>query len=218
MTIGDVLAVVFFVIGLWISSWAVLVGVALLFPARAAASQSLLAKRPWRAIVTGAIVAATAGLVAIFLINQPSGLGKLVGWAGLAVLFGIATLGAAGLSRLLGERLSEQHPSASGWSTLARGAGLLIVSGLVPLLGWFAIVPLSIVASLGAGWLALWKRTGEKKVSLIEVVDLEHDSLLQSTLEPTYVFRPQSTLAPPATTPNGSATPPVEMTNAEALR
>lgn len=215
MTIGDVLAVVFFVIGLWISTWALLVGVALLFPARATGCQTLLAQRPWRALITGAILVATAGLVAIMLLRQPNGLGKLLGWAGLAALLGIAALGASGLSLLLGERLAHQQPDASKWSTLARGAGLLVVSGIVPLLGWFGVVPLSIVASLGAGWLSLWKRTAQPPDNSAAVATETIDRApwpAQSTLAPQ-----SSSATPPVFSPNGATSSP-ELASSEALQ
>ncbi|MDF2439266.1 MAG: hypothetical protein JWN98_250 [Abditibacteriota bacterium] len=224
MTIGDVLAVVFFVIGLWISTWALLVGMALLFPARAASGQSVLAHHPWRALLTGALAVATVGLVAIVLINQLNGMGKLLGWAGLAALLGIAALGASGLSLLLGERVAQQRPESSRWSTLVRGAALLVVSGIVPLLGWFVILPLSIVASLGAGCLAIGKRSG-RTTSALPTEEATSPTLkehsggqmwpLQSTLTAPTSFPAQAALTPAPVKGHLASS---EAVNREALR
>jgi len=152
MTIGDVFAVVASVIGIWISGWASLVLVALLFSRRAGVARDLIAQRPGRAFASGLFVVLTAGIIAINLVKLPSGLPKLAGWFVLLGLFAATGVGAGGLALLTGERIEKMAPGTSSWSALIRGAGIIVLAGLLPFLGWLVIVPGVLITSLGAGF------------------------------------------------------------------
>src|SRR5207244_1031003 len=92
------------------------------------------------------------------LLGNPNPLVKLVGWALLSYLLAISAVGGGGLALLVGERIGRMEPGISRFSALARGAGLIVVMGLVPLFGWFAYVPLVIVIAIGAGGQAIFSR------------------------------------------------------------
>ncbi len=155
MTIGDVLAVVAGIGSACVAAWALLLGMALLFNRRANLAQQNFEASPWRVLATGAVLALLGVGGAIVLLNQPNGILKLVGWALLLATLALAALGAGGLILLLAESVQRAQPGMSHFHALLRGAGLLVAAGLVPLLGWLLVVPLTILVSTGAGWCAL---------------------------------------------------------------
>lgn len=158
LIVGDVLAVVAGIISACAALSLLLAGMALLFGRRAAAARETLERTPGRSLLLGAALALTAGAVALVLLNLPSGLLKLIGWALLLGLFFVSALGGSGLALLVGERVREKAPDLSAYGALTRGAMLVVVAGLVPLLGWFLLMPLTLLATLGAGAQALLRR------------------------------------------------------------
>lgn len=92
------------------------------------------------AIVLFAAVLAAAGpgfaKAIVVLLASVAGAASIAGSAGLATRVG------AGLA----SRDDDRHP----WHATARGAIVLCASFLTPLLGWLVLVPLALVAGLGA--------------------------------------------------------------------
>lgn len=173
MTIGDVLAVVAGIGSACVATWALLLGMALLFNRRANMAQQNLQSSPWRVLASGSVLALFGVGGAIVLLNQPNGILKLVGWALLLATLALAALGVGGLILLLAESVQRAQPGMSQFQALLRGAGLLVAAGLVPLLGWFLMVPVTIIISIGAGWCALRGRvptTNEKRLHNVSQV------------------------------------------------
>ena len=73
-------------------------------------------------------------------------------------------MGGAGLSLAASRRIREMDPDASEFSALVRGAGVLVLSGLLPVLGWFGIAPVALLVSLGAGLKAVFARRSQPVV------------------------------------------------------
>lgn len=157
ITIGDALAVVGVFLGVCGSLWALVLGASLLFPTKAAAAQGAL-ERPWACFLRGLLAVATLGLLAVALTASPGPLGKLLGIALYVFLLAISAIGGAGITHASAERIRELDPEGSAFSALVRGAGILVLSGLVPVLGWFGIAPIALLVSLGAGLKAVFSR------------------------------------------------------------
>ncbi|HXG25145.1 MAG TPA: hypothetical protein VNJ09_11360 [Chthonomonadales bacterium] len=155
ITIGDAMSVIALVIGVGVSAWGMLVGVALICSHRAARAREHLEKAPWRAFVIGAALVITVGVIALNLLNVTNGVVKLIGWALLVMLFATSAFGGAGLVQLVGERIGKLDGQISPYVALARGAGLIVLMGLMPVFGWFAFAPAALLVSLGAGFQAL---------------------------------------------------------------
>lgn len=158
ITIGDALAVVGLVFGVCGSLWALVLGTSLLFPSRAAAAQVAL-ERPWKSFLWGLLVAATLGVLAIGLMAAPNPLAKVLGMGLLGSLLAISAIGGAGVVHAAAGRIRELDPESSAFSSLARGSGILVLSGLVPFLGWFGIAPIALLVSLGAGIKGVFRRS-----------------------------------------------------------
>jgi len=199
MTIGDVLGVVFGVIGIGLSGWATLVGLAVLFARRSRRAQDALQEKPGRVLARGALIILSAGALILFLINQPHGLGKLIGYLGIIALLGVTALGASGLAELIGSRLqhfgeesaasAHQTPSLSRGAHAMRGAGLLMAACGMPFIGWLTVLPFVFLASLGAGATALRSMKSKSAAAMPPADD-------QSRV--TSAGMPQSTLMVPA--------------------
>jgi hypothetical protein len=144
-----------------LSVWAMLVCVTLLFTQKATCAQTEWQEHSLRAFALGVLLTATAGLAGMVLLQQANGLFKLIGWVLLLALFGLSTVGSSGLALLVAERVQGVEPQMSRFGALIRAAGFLIAMGLVPLLGWFLITPITIIMSLGAGCRTL-RRTPHK--------------------------------------------------------
>jgi hypothetical protein len=158
MIIGDVLGVTFIALAACVSLWALLIGTALVFGERAAEAQTRLETRPFPMLGIGVGLALTAGLIGQILVSQPNRMLKLVGWALLLGLLTMSVLGGAGLALIVAGRIQQAAPRLTLFAALGRGAGLMIAGGLVPVIGWFVVLPLGVLTTLGAGMGAMFGR------------------------------------------------------------
>jgi hypothetical protein len=158
-TIGDSFAIVALIAGVCLSAWALIMAVALVFPGKAANARNRLVHRPWASFFLGMAIWLTAGLLSAAFLANPLPLAKLLGWMGMLTLLSIAAVGSAGLATLASERLRALAPDQTAYAHLSKSAAYIIVAGLVPMLGWFLIVPFLIFASTGAGTVALMQRS-----------------------------------------------------------
>ncbi len=87
-----------------------------------------------------------------------------LGLIALFILGAVASLGAAGLAGLLGQRLSDLGVDASVAGTTIRGAVAMELAAAFPFVGWFIVIPLTFFATLGAaafvliGWMPRAKK------------------------------------------------------------
>lgn len=155
MTIGDVLAALA-AIGAVGAAWtATILLFALAFPARAAAAQAKLTAAPGASLGIGLAVVLIGSLLAAACWHAPAGpikllAGVIAGGIGLA-----AALGSAGAVRLLGERVDAAGAAPSPFASLTRAAILYVLSGFLPALGWFVLLPGALLLSVGSGVTAL---------------------------------------------------------------
>ncbi|MCC6442579.1 MAG: hypothetical protein IT210_03865 [Armatimonadetes bacterium] len=159
LTIGDVLAVIGSVMLICVSTWALLMAMALLFEGRVAQAEIRLMMAPGRAFGAGLLLAVTVGLFAVALLSQANGLVKLIGWSLFLGLLLVSALGASGLARLIGHRIEAVEKDISPLRAYGRGAAICVAAGLVPMVGWFLITPALLMVSLGAGFQAIRHRT-----------------------------------------------------------
>lgn len=73
--------------------------------------------------------------------------------ASLLVLGGFllySNIGTAGLATLLGRKLPSPVDRERPWKGTLRGGTVLVLSFVFPVLGWFCIMPISLIAGAGA--------------------------------------------------------------------
>ncbi len=136
-------------------SWAALVTVvALALPTHAQRAENALARLPKRCFFVGLIMLALF-ILGFVLLGQAVPLVKLAGFA-LSLCMGVLLLvGGAGIAHLMGTRIGEMSGARSSFGALVRGSIVHGFSMIFPYLGWFIMLPLSLILSLGAGWYAV---------------------------------------------------------------
>lgn len=155
ITTGSALTVLGALLGICLSVWSLMVGAALICHRRAELASRRIEGRPWRTFFIGIPVAAVLGLLAAALTASPNPLGKLLGLLVYALLVAIAASGAGGLALLVGTRVRESAAGLSDYGALSRGATLIVLACLAPLVGWFVVTPAVLLLSVGAGFLAI---------------------------------------------------------------
>ncbi len=144
----------------------------------------LLCRGLWPLTVTSAASVCKKGLLKPFLVGLPiavmafiavAALGNLgpAGKIGAAVLASLglmfANCGVAGLATCVGERLASAADAGRGWRATLRGGVALELSYLLPILGWFIILPISVTIGCGAALIAsLRKLLASSRSSLPE--------------------------------------------------
>lgn len=155
MILGDVLAVVAALLGIYLTLWALVLGCGLLFETRAEAAREHLEHAPGKCIGTGAAVTFTLGLLGFIFFVQPAPAARFFGLMVILSLLAVAVVGAAGLSRMVAARITDMSPEVHGWAAFTRGAAIVVAGGLFPILGWFGFGPVELLAALGSGWSTL---------------------------------------------------------------
>jgi hypothetical protein len=151
ITIGDALTVVSLIGGTCLALWAMMVGMVMLFSRRAGQAAAHLERSPAGALLIGAVLTTAVVVANVVLQQAPNGLVRLIGWSLIYGALSISLVGASGLAMLVGGRIQRMDGRMSAFSGLTRGAALIVIAGLLPLLGWFLFIPLIMMFSLGAG-------------------------------------------------------------------
>lgn len=155
----DVYIVVFTLAGILISLPALLVALNLLLPKVTTNTAARLAKTPGRSFLLG--VPVTAAFLLWIAVSSQISFGPIRATAFIAAIagMGLGTVGAAGMARVLGERLKPISDPSSSLTSLVRGALVYELAGLFPLIGWFLFIPLAGIMVMGAavfgvlGWI-----------------------------------------------------------------
>jgi len=89
-------------------------------------------------------------VVAVVVLAQFGGPGKfLAGLAAIAAWFpAVAGLGA--VSRFVGERMPSSAAAGGPWRATLRGGVTVALAAVVPVVGWFLVLPLATAMGLGA--------------------------------------------------------------------
>ncbi len=108
------------------------------------------ATRPVTAVLVGLVaLVPVLGLFAVFARAAHPGV-KLVTGAVLMIPLVLALVGSAGLADRIGAGLAAPVDDAEPWRRVFRGGAVLAVLVVVPVVGWFAILPLTLASGLGA--------------------------------------------------------------------
>jgi hypothetical protein len=164
VTIGDVLAIVSVLLGVGVTSWALMVCCGLLFPNRVENARAVFERHGLLSIGTG-LLTLIPGLIGLVLLSVQLPGVKLIGWTLILAVLAIGALGAAGLGHLAGRTLTRMSPDMAPYPAFVRGCAFLVAGSMLPLLGWFAFGPLALLAALGAGARALALPSAPPRIS-----------------------------------------------------
>jgi hypothetical protein len=117
-----------------------------ILPGAAERGRERLARRPILTALIGLGISAPWVIGAIVLMNLPNGALKFAGaLLGLSWLF-IALVGMSAIALHVGRR---DVTESARWHDVARGAGLVTLTWMLPLLGWFVALPLTLACGVG---------------------------------------------------------------------
>lgn len=160
--IGDVTTVFAILAALGIVFPGLLLAWFLLIPDMVERSRERVSQTPWKTLLLGLLVLFVVS-VPFAILNAMAGPFQFVAYTVLFVLLTIATIGAAGIAALMGERLRGQGVRATSPGALLRGAVVLEFAVVFPILGWFILLPIVLLVSLGSAGFALLGWTPRQK-------------------------------------------------------
>lgn len=115
-----------------------------------------LTTRPYRSLLIGLLTLLPTLIFAVALLKAPLGILKLSGLLLLAVSTGIVVIGLSAVLAVFSERV---FGIGFTLSRHALSATILLMSVLFPLLGWFLILPLTLLIAFGTGLRSLFKQS-----------------------------------------------------------
>jgi hypothetical protein len=127
----------------------------LLLPSIVGRAQQRLEQTPWRCFFVGSGFLFVYLVPTLVLSSLPWAGFKALGFIASFLLLTMASIGAAGLASLMGERLEQLGLGVSGSGATVRGAIALTLAVAFPLVGWFIFLPLMFMLVLGGAFFAL---------------------------------------------------------------
>jgi hypothetical protein len=117
------------------------------WPGAAERARLRVTRTPGRSLALGLLVTAVAALPIGVLLALPNGVAQFLGYSGIVLLLAFAGVGAAGFAARIG-----QAETLRGFLV---GAALTEFAMAFPVIGWFLVTPLLLLASVGAGAFAV---------------------------------------------------------------
>lgn len=148
---ADVHAIFGTLLALGIAFPGMLVAFWLLFPQMTTRTKERIDQSAPKSLAVGLGTALALAIPIVILLALPFGLAKFLGVGSLLVSLAFAGLGAAGVAGAMGAVLQSrtgQGMSAAGAFVL--GAIALELAAAFPIIGWFLLLPLILLISLGA--------------------------------------------------------------------
>jgi len=181
MLMADTMAIFFVILGLLLAFpglWVLCRG---LWPRAVAKAAAVCGKGLIKPFLAGLPLTAVMIFAAAVLGNfGPAG--KIAAVATVCLYLMIANCGVAGLVTVVGERLagpSGNIDSQQPWRATLRGGVALGLASLLPILGWFVILPAALIIGCGANLLSLLRalsasrvRSGQAPASPVETSEL----------------------------------------------
>ena len=122
----------------------------LLFPERVENARLKISETPKKSFWIGVLASVIATIPALILFNLPSQLTQVLGWFWLVLVFGTASLGAAGMAAEIGLRLNwKSDGQFQSLGAFIRGAGIIALASAFPIIGWLLVIPFGTLISLG---------------------------------------------------------------------
>ena len=157
MLMADTMAIFFVILGLMIACPALWLLCRGLWPEIVATTKADCVATLWKPFLVGLPITAAAIVSVIFLSKLPQPVGGISSLGLLCLFITYASSGVAGLATLVGERLPSPADADCPWKATIRGGIVLELSYLLPILGWFVLLPISIIVGAGATTRALLK-------------------------------------------------------------
>lgn len=171
MIVADILMWFLLVVGLllvFISYW---LASAALFPRMVERAREAYAQ-PVRAVLLGVLIAAPLITLGVVIGAQANPFFKVLGLTISAVPVLLGLVGSAGLSQRIGAGMASPVDDTQPWRRVLRGGIVLALGFLLPFLGWFGVLPLTLLSGVGAAVRSMWKSRAPAAPPPLAEVDL----------------------------------------------
>lgn len=157
MTMSTVFSIVSVILGFALSMSATALLASALFPRWVARSRERVRRKPIRTFLIGLVM---GGICALISSATSSGGGPLgfIGAILMAGTLGFALCGSAGVAMAIGEGLPSPADAQRPWKAIIRGWVVLSLASLLPVLGWFFVLPIALLVGFGAALVSLFQR------------------------------------------------------------
>ncbi len=159
MIMADVLTYFLLIVGImmvFVSFW---LAAEALFPGMVARAREQY-NRPGRITLIGLGLMLPFLVVVILCFKVKNPVFQLLGITCIAVPVVLGLLGSSGLSQRVGIGLPSLVDERQPWRRVLRGGIVLVLTFLLPFVGWFFLLPLTLISGLGAAVLA-WSPRGK---------------------------------------------------------
>jgi len=121
---------------------------------------------PWSSFFWGVLILVVCAAPIFIFLALPVGLLKAIGWIFLGLILTYASLGASGLTLLIAKRIRKRgNDSTIPFGDFIKGAVVLELAAAFPFIGWFFVIPIVIIVSLGAITIAIFRKKGREQLS-----------------------------------------------------
>lgn len=164
MIMADVFKFLFLILGTLIVMVAYWLLSEALFPEMVDRARAQYSRRPIKTTLSGVLFAIPCLIVALPLASTGNPLAKFIGVAIMLTMLLVALMGSAGLTRHIGHQLPSPADERQPWKRVLRGGIVLSLTFVLPLVGWFMVLPVTLVSGFGAAILA-WRGRDKKSQS-----------------------------------------------------
>lgn len=156
MLLADVFSITLSIVGFLLSLQGLWMISRALWPARVRNASLRVHRNSLASFFLGLLIIVVVMVLAIVVSKRAGAPGQFFGFAlgSLFVLY--ANVGVAGLVTHIGQRLPSPADSDRPWRATVRGGVALELAYLVPIVGWFGLLPISFILGAGANTLAFF--------------------------------------------------------------
>ena len=165
---ADLTAIFFILLIIGVAYPAMLTAWWLLFPAAVDRARLRIQYTPGKSFWLGLAVLVAFLIPILILLNLPSGFMKFLGFVAIGVMLILSSIGAAGLASRFADKLNRLG-SFSAIGAFVRGAVIIELASILPIVGWFIFLPIATVTSLGAAAFALLNWAPKTVAPAVEV-------------------------------------------------
>src|SRR6185437_5104104 len=163
MYLYDVIAIALSVVGFLLSLQGLWLICRAMWPQRVEASAARCERNGVACFFIGLILTGIMLLIVRVAGAKMGAPGKLIALVVLFFYVMYSGVGTAGFVTHIGRRLPSPADGGCSWRTAIRGGIALELAYLIPVLGWFGILPISLIIGAGAATMAIFSRADSER-------------------------------------------------------
>ena len=159
MIVADILFYFLIILGFYLVFQSYWLAAEALFPRLIERCRRKYVFSPWFSLFCGLLFTFPVMTIGVLLATRMgNGLLQIGGLFCILLLLLFGLIGSAGLCRQIGAGLSSPYDETQPWRRVFRGGAILGLTFVMPVLGWFAVLPLVLISGVGVYLRALWSR------------------------------------------------------------